>query len=280
MDGVDESQIQVKLETFGIEKFSQDGVNRNIHLVSKTHSFQILLFSKEHNLENASFLAELFYDGDSVEKLVQLSKSSPLSYKAIALSKEEALIEARIHVLSSQHQDSFFRIKITVKLDSEKICTVLTEAIRALSKTSLIPKLTGQSMVGQKRKSFISTPTTTTTSNDGDILNLIRELQEQQIQQRKALELLLQDRMVDNHDHFEFAFISLMKAFHNLSPEERSSKVQKVLLTAPSHLLHEFFQIFQRYENYTQVPKCETPILEFSENTNHLEDFYTALFAN
>jgi len=139
------------------------------------------------NFKQGTLTASLLYDCEP-RREVTLLRSSPIE-TVIHLSSngEEVTVEVRIHVLTSQHEDSLFRI--CVKYQEEEI---ISEPLKVISKADTVRK--------SKDKSPCSPSSTTsqTTTNKkkrnatdafGDTLYRIEQ---QQKEQQKIIDILYQ----------------------------------------------------------------------------------------
>lgn len=124
------------------ETVSKNGSNKKVFSVLKNQPFQLTLRLKSatpaFNFSNSSLVAILVYDVES-SKPVHFVRSSPLEYQTRVVDTDNNVsdtvtIDIRISALSSQHEDSFFKIKFTLKN-----LTVLSDAIRVVSKPAQLP---------------------------------------------------------------------------------------------------------------------------------------------
>eukprot|EP01098_Paradermamoeba_levis_P013330 TRINITY_DN605_c0_g1_i3.p1 TRINITY_DN605_c0_g1~~TRINITY_DN605_c0_g1_i3.p1 ORF type:complete len:165 (-),score=40.11 TRINITY_DN605_c0_g1_i3:42-536(-) len=104
----------IKQSTPKEEKYTKNGVVHFVNVVVKNSpfTFQVGLLGLL-NFHAIKLQTKLVYDGDE-EKEVDFVKTKPLECKLnIPPTGEYAYMELRIHVLSSQHEDFFFRVKVT-----------------------------------------------------------------------------------------------------------------------------------------------------------------------
>ncbi len=105
-----------------------------MHVVSKNLPFLIELGSTTINFQKARISARLHYDhvGDDQPKEVDYVKQPPMTYKTFVNDVgSRATVEIRILVLSSQHEDSNFVVKISVVDGNTNVGgEVLSEAMR------------------------------------------------------------------------------------------------------------------------------------------------------
>jgi len=108
------------------EKFTRNGIVRTVYVVIKNTPFQInlslmnnLIFNQLVDLNHFTLDVRLIYETDntSSEKEVDFVKVKPVEFKQTNNERaDQTVLEARIKVLTSQHEDMFFRAKI-VALD-------------------------------------------------------------------------------------------------------------------------------------------------------------------
>jgi len=134
-------------------------------------------------------MACLLYDCEP-RREVTLLRSSPLeTVTHLSSNGEEVTIETRIHVLTSQHEDSLFRICVKYQ-DVE----IVSDAVKVISKADTVKKA--------KDKTQSTSSTNTSTANKkkrsaseafGDTLYRIEQ---QQKEQQKVIDMLYQQNVL------------------------------------------------------------------------------------
>ncbi|EDR21936.1 hypothetical protein EDI_236800 [Entamoeba dispar SAW760] len=104
-----------------------------ILVVVKQCNFVLTVTSNTKVLEGAEICCELLYDSPEL-KPVSFINQPPIKYKALQASEHSLNVECKLNVLSSQHEDHFFRVKVTVLLEGKNIGDVLSSPIRSISK--------------------------------------------------------------------------------------------------------------------------------------------------
>lgn len=203
------------------EKFSKNGVQKNVHVVVKNNPFvlTIALLDKQLNFNEMSADIQLVYDCASLKE-VDFVKLKPMDFKAKANEEGDQLgIEIRIKVLTSQLEDMFFRVKVTL-VDSRthkeiSHLMVLSHPIRVVSKPDQVKKKI------KKRK---RAPT-------DNLMDTLHRIEVQQKEQQRLLKRLCvnpttTDAPGDNAgessqdlpvDGFHVAFTEFLAAFKQLS---------------------------------------------------------------
>lgn len=123
------------------EKISRNGQPYNIFVVVKNSPFQIICSIDDANrllnFNNCSFDVKLVYDMEN-EKEVAWVNTKPVECKpTINESGDQISFDAiKIKVLSSHHEDNFFRLKIEMwdPRDESQRMSVLSHPIKVISK--------------------------------------------------------------------------------------------------------------------------------------------------
>ncbi|KYQ89542.1 putative transcriptional regulator [Tieghemostelium lacteum] len=128
------------------EKFSKNGVQKNVHVVVKNNPFLLIvnLLDPSLNFHQLSPEVHLVYDSESLKE-VDSATVKPLEYKTRSNEEgNELTIELRIKVLSSQLEDMLFRAKVKIidPRTRKEIpgLFVITHPIRVVSKPDQVKK--------------------------------------------------------------------------------------------------------------------------------------------
>ncbi|GAM24467.1 hypothetical protein SAMD00019534_076420 [Acytostelium subglobosum LB1] len=260
------------------EKVTMNGIPKNIRVVIKNSPFNVQLKLKKHDvdLNNVAFEATLLYDNDEEpleEKEVDFVKNKPVEYKATPNDTGDTVTcEVRIKVLTSQHEDMFFRVKIAGHEPVSKQIIpnlfAITHPIKVISKPEQLKK-----KQPQKKRSW----------ND-ILLDSVAKIQMQQSEQQRLIEKLIDHNFkqtmvahsmlstnggmsatnfpaltLNGHTtststtttttltapngnnltlqqkmEFEDAFKQMMSAYIHLDPRQRAEKVRRVFRNASS----------------------------------------------
>jgi hypothetical protein len=129
------------------ERVTRNGIQRDIHVVIKNSPFAVQIAVSrncEIDLNHIAFEASLLYDTDG-EKGVDFVKLKPIEYKCIPNEAgDQVSVELRIKVLTSQHEDMFFKVKIQGQdpVSKQEIpnLKVITSPIKVISKPEQLKK--------------------------------------------------------------------------------------------------------------------------------------------
>ncbi len=222
--------------------WSKNDIQKKVHCVAKNIPFVIEVGSSSIDFNNKTrIVAKLLYDSNEDDfKPVDYVKQEPMTFRVFG-AEHKVTIEFRLFCLSSQHEDSCFRIKIGVTSpQTTQPLEVMSEPIRVVSKVSQIqrekarntPRTTqntpnspssSQQLSGTKRAAP-SSPT-----NDV-IQDTLQRLEDQQREQRALIEQLIrQQQPCEQSVDFESAFFNFLTAFRSIPCEDRPSKVLKVM---------------------------------------------------
>lgn len=248
-------------DSLGKEMYSRNEVQKEIHVVSKNLPFVIHVGSDSINLHNARLYAKLFYDSDidTNFKEVDHVKQEPMTYKCfVNLSGDSATLEFRVFVLTSQHEDSLFRVKIGVYSLQGVPLELFSEPFKVVSKPSLVgkerrgkrsaataviqPTSPVSSPSSSPNEAPVSSVSGTKRNADQMLVETLQRLEDEQRQQRRIIEQLLTAnknikpaQMPDVEDSsFEVAFQQFLNAYAKVPFTERASKLRKVMSDATS----------------------------------------------
>jgi hypothetical protein len=260
-----------------------NGKEYQYFVVVKNVPFIIVISSKGDtpvNFKKNTISASLLYDCDP-RKEVSLIRSTPLEYVThISSNGEEITIEARIHVLTSQQEDSLFRV--CVSFNGQE---VTSEPLKVISKADNVRK--------PKNSSSPSSSTTPSvkkkrTANDA-FGETLQRIEQQQQEQRKLIDLLCQQNQLlmnklkqvdtdnvvptpssnppsptDTCSDIETAFSSFINCYASLSPVERPHKVRALQKT-----VHQSKTLIVEFTNnfLTQQPTLLDEVLGIDSET-------------
>jgi hypothetical protein len=162
---------------------AKNGIPRDVHVVVKNTPFNVHLafvsnYAKSLNeridFSRCTVSVDVHYDSDvpMEGKKVSLLTSKPCEYRVHLSDKkiDETILEVRMKVLTSQHEDMLFRLHITVadEVHKQNYLTA-SAAIKVVSKPDQVRRINGEK--GKKR-----------THSDvlGEVLERIEQRQQQQ----------------------------------------------------------------------------------------------------
>jgi len=308
--------VLLKQTDQGEEKFTKNGIIQTAHVVIKNTPFMFqlglmnnVLFSHVFNFNQFTLEAKLLYDTEG-EKEVDFVKVKPLEFKThLSERGEQCTMEARIKVLSSQHEDLFFRIKV-IALDArtgQEFCPslfVLSQPIKVISKPEKVIKSNSQ-----KKRNFTDM-----------LLETVQKLEKQQKEQQQHITKLfeMQKQNVNKvqkkeevvvqpvpfvpkevkkaDDEFEQCFKKLLESCSALPNDEKITRIRKVVrnLSPSDHeSLHQLLDMvgseglqreregvvvsvdFSDQDLGTDHPhRCECKNCHYKDELLRIDDFY------
>lgn len=235
------------------EKISKNGQPYHIFVVVKNSPFQItcsLSDNKQFNFNNCSFDIRLVYDMEA-EKEVAWVNTKPVDCKPSINDAGDLIhFEAiKIKVLSSHHEDNFFRVKIEIWDPSQESLrlTALSHPIKVISKPLKHrskkvkePQYFGYQETPQRiKRSFSEIHEDRSQPVDNVLMYKLDALMEEQRKMKEELYLLRKnlvtpsDTPVDN-----------MKRMHGVQSEESESGKLECMIKTNFHFKeHSYFKI-------------------------------------
>lgn len=252
-------------DALGKEQYSKNEVQKEVCVVAKNLPF-LMEVGSSLSLHDLKLYARLYYDNDYVLdfselKPVDFVNQEPLKYRTFVSDQgDKATVELRIFVLSSQHEDSLFRVKIGMVDTSSNTTYEITSApIKCLSKPSLVnkkPKIGGRKSTSpSKEKSsagddsgssdtspiFPTMRSVASPSSNDPVLSALARLEQQQRDQQKLIEKLVADKQQPavwsspvaipdpEGTDFEMQFHKLLALFNKIPAESRAAKMRRVI---------------------------------------------------
>jgi len=255
------------------EIISKNGVQKTVHIVVKSSPFHLQMGLANPNtckvdFNQIAFDAQLIYDCDG-DKEVDFVKVKPLEFKSTPSENGQILdTELRIKVLTSQHEDMLFKIRIAGSnpITREEIpgLAVISSPIKVISKPEQLKK-----RQPNKKRSLTEM-----------LVETINRIERKQEDQQKLIERLIQQQSeqtavalekkqkIDNNNftysweelsfntphqqtqtqtqtqtnipqnnnkekavvvEFEDSFTNLVKAYNFMKPEEKSETIRKII---------------------------------------------------
>jgi len=249
--------VLLKQTDQGDEKFTKNGIVQTAHVVIKNTPFMLqlgllnnVLFNHVFNFNQFTLEAKLLYDTEG-EKEVDFVKVKPLDFKThLSERGEQCTMEARIKVLSSQHEDLFFRIKV-IALDArtgQEFCPslfVLSQPIKVISKPEKVIKSNSQ-----KKRNFTDM-----------LLETVQKLEKQQKEQQQQITKLFE----------------LQKQITTTKPQKKEEAPAPVPATVPSSTALPPAKEAKKCGEFTTK---DNSCLDFEQAFKKLIDSYTSLPAD
>jgi len=302
-----------KQESLATDKFTKNGRTVDLHIVAKNIAFVIHVASS-FDLNSSPLTAKLVYDFDRVEdeKDVEALKCAPLEHTAhVDETGHKAAVEAKIGVLSSQHEGAYFRVKFSaVDPITQVVLEEFSQPIKVISKRNQVKKMMERKQIPKNLELSsailpISASSSTNivgtkrpASSDPVVSEVLLRMEQQQREQLQLLQQLVQaqnsssssskdaqpiKQRVDIPDpddiDFETAFTTFLKAYTKIPQEERSTKIRKVLKKTSNtnnlENLSEFIGIYSgsQTNNSDSVKTCQCQDCPHKE-FSRLDTFY------
>jgi hypothetical protein len=287
-----------KQDALLVEKFAQNGIWKELHTVAKGMPFVLEIRGEDINMTRVKFDAKLVYDLRSEEdteeeKFVDFVKHEPLEHRThISSDGTSATIECRIKVLSSQHDNMFFRIKVmATDVENGLVAVVTSHPIKVVSKANTVKRkqaaaASGQPMPKKERvsTSMPVTPPSPVTTGQEQILDSLARLEQQSQESQQMLKRLLScnhqfssplelplegdqaqfafssSAPVPMGEDFDAAFRAFITSFNRIPPTQKAHKVRKALANvsaADEASLNEFVDLVLA-ENITTRRQAST----------------------
>jgi len=135
-------QIICEMSIGMMKSLCRNGVLKDVHVVTKTLPFTIEV-SFPLSLHQCKLEASLYYDYE-IPKLVTSAISDPMLAKIyVNETGNRATIECRLQVLTSQHNEALFKVKVVASslMEPDTIFELFSSPIWVVSKTSQASKL-------------------------------------------------------------------------------------------------------------------------------------------
>jgi len=256
------------------EVVSKNGIHKTLHTVVKNSPYHLQIGGiqgQKIDFSKIAFEAFLLYDTDGL-KDVDFVKVKPMEFKSAPAENGQYLdAELRIKVLTSQHEDMLFRVRIQGHnpLTQEEIpgMCVLTPSIKVISKPEQLKK---------------KQPTKKRSLTDM-LVETVSRIEKKQEEQQKLIERMMQQQTeqttissstisfdkkqkvdeplwnitelqvesdkpssLDKQD-FEDAFATLIKSYNAMQPEEKPETIRRLIRnssTMETERLSEMLDLF------------------------------------
>jgi len=269
------------------EIISKNGIQKTVHIVVKSSPFHLQLGLANPNtckvdFNQIAFDAQLIYDCDG-DKEVDFVKVKPMEFKSTPSENGQILdAELRIKVLTSQHEDMLFKIRIAGAnpITREEIpgLAVMSSPIKVISKPEQLKKRQPNKKRGLTEM-LVETITRIERKQEDQQKLIEKLIQQQSDQTAVALEkkqkidnnnfaysweelsfatphqtqtqsTMQQNNNKDNKTvvvEFEDSFVNLVKAYNYMKPEEKSETIRKIIRnssTRDTERLSELLDLF------------------------------------
>jgi len=291
MQSTSPSLVLTKQTSVSEDKVTLRGKTYSVFFVVKNSPFQITVALKNWpvSLKLLAFDLTLIYDlpeekafgspqGSGVSKEVVYVSTKPVDYKSIINDVgDEISFDAKISALSSQHEDSFFRLKISVwdpnpNSPNPLHLTTLSHSIKVISKPINTRKNTAKKSDQPRRRSSAKNSTVLEKSppySDTAVLQsqTNEKLDKLEIQQQQTLQLLHQilSRTIPGESSVNLSQSNSPSIESPIDPfpETRPTKRIKMEYPSPDYSMDQ--------KNYRGQYECSSLVSEFDRL------FYTML---
>eukprot|EP01089_Gocevia_fonbrunei_P004217 TRINITY_DN1422_c0_g1_i4.p1 TRINITY_DN1422_c0_g1~~TRINITY_DN1422_c0_g1_i4.p1 ORF type:complete len:341 (-),score=65.72 TRINITY_DN1422_c0_g1_i4:354-1376(-) len=254
-------------ESLEQEIVSKNGIQKNVHAVIKNQPFKMIIDLEEANahlnFRLCSLGATLVYDTEKA-KAVDFVRKNPLEYETTIAENQLGIaatvtVLMRLSVLSSQHEDMFFRVRFNLKCDKLNLC-VLSDPIKVVSKPAQLKKnkeprkrkrtpndsinetlarietqqREQQALISSLVQSIKSNPTQSLINNSADLPNKRLKL--------AKTEKDSEDTSIDFEQHLK----GLIQAFNFIPLEQRHQIIRNVMTNCSS----------ENHERLSEVIDC------------------------
>lgn len=291
------------------ERVSFNGLQKTVHVVVKNAPFTIQLgltsnifMGQVLDLNNFTYDCVLLYDTDVCEKGVDYVKVKPVEFKAtVNEAGDQVSLECRIKVLTSHHENNFFRVKI-ILLDPTSgqsyhpALITYSEPVRVISKPEQLKK---KQPANKKR-----------TAND-ILVETITRIEQQQAEQQRLIERLLakkaekaaaaqvvapapeipklpERKECEPGSEFEMAFRQFFEVYNCLPQEEKPVKIRKLVRNSAARdteRISEFLDLFmteglQRglkndlFSSGSSLSGCKCTSCPYQKELERIDEFY------
>lgn len=226
------------------EKFAADGIQKNVHIVVKNTPFllDVSLSGNKHkgkfvDFNQAVVEATLTYDCED-NKTVDFVRVKPLEYKSTVNDRADVTsIELKIKVLSSQLEDSLFRIRLALKDLQTK-----AEISGVIAYSQPIKVVSKPEQVRKRQQRALGKPIPKKRTFNDVIKESLQRIEQQQKMHQDILTSLVE---VVNTDFsaasnkkqkaastFEDSFRNLLCNYETLTTEERAERIRRIIRTS------------------------------------------------
>jgi hypothetical protein len=288
-----------KQESLASDKFAKNGKNKVLHIVAKNIPF-VLHVASSVSLNQHPLHAKLYYDWDSEldVKEVDTLKSSPIEYTSHVNSTAlKSVVELRLGVLSSQHEQAYFRIKL-----STSVAETWSQPIKVISKRNQVRKMLAKNEIAPCNVNMSALPVPKRTATDSIAETLVR-LEQQQQEQALLLRQLVSSSSKNSNDSssnfqpittqyvipdpseadFTTAFAAFLRSFKSIPVEDRPSKIRKAIFTLNDNDAQELGEFVGCYHTEMALASMDSvsftsqnssPVVEEGDDNNTFDGFY------
>jgi hypothetical protein len=315
--------VLLRQNSLTVEQIYKNGISKKVHVVVKNHPFLVQIGLAVPNWQGQRIdfhrfpvEARLVYDCDG-GKEVGFVKMKPIEFKTNVNDRgDQVTVEIRPKVLTSQLEDSLFRVKI-VATDPVKplsVYSVLSESIRVVSKPEQVKKKAAKETPSpnapKPRKE--DTPKKPIEELLADHLARIESNVNQQdvllsilsskspsplpaVEERKVPEKRkYEDVVAEPVSPFEQSVMDFLEAFNRLDEFEKPMKLRKMVKNAHAGDIDLFTEMLEKFATESAVKQnepaqpskghngtgCQCDGCPHKEELLRIDEFYNRLLTN
>ena len=254
-----------KQDSLESHPFCDNGLKKTLHYVLKNNPFEIMLESQGIDISSYNLQATLLYDNFEDKSVSWVPGKEPFTYRGTKIDSSKIKLDVSIAVLSSQHQDSNFKLKIELLDSLSKPLpgyTIYSDCIQVISKLAVLNNKKNQT--GSKKRKNNSTSSSTSviqklTCLDEKLDRILKEINTDNasvsLKKRfRPLEFDFPPRTCQ--PSFETAYFDLCNAFVMLPEQQRAAKIRKCLQNDPvmfAQLASAFTQVQQNMDHNSSI---------------------------
>jgi len=290
------------------EIVTKNGEQKDVHIIVKNTPYQLRVGSAfgapRVDFNKIVFEAFLLYDSDGLKEEVDYVKNKPVEFRCSPTDHGEILdVELRIKVLSSQHQDSLFKVKIQGYNPSTReelpSLVAFTPSLKVISKPEQLKHKQLQqtsyhnnNSTQQNNTTASTTPPNTKKRNSNELMaSTISRIEQKQHEQQRLIQRILQQQsehaqhlqkrqkleeahiweVVEQKQNsekkvktFEDAFVNLIKAFSGMIADEKPETIRRVVRNTSSRDTEKLSEFLE----FAYTERQNEPLLAASTRKN------------
>lgn len=279
----------IKHKAHAEEVVSKNGIQKTLHTIVKNSPYHLQIGpvnGQKVDFTKIAFEAFLLYDTEGMKE-VDYVKVKPMDFKSSPIENGHFLdVELRIKVLTSQHEDMLFRVRIQGynPITREEIhgMTLLTPSIKVISKPEQLKK-----KQPSKKRSLTDMLVETVSrieKKQEEQQRLIERMMQQQTEQANSIEKKqkvedlwplaenssISGKLVEKQvSDFDEALLTLVKSYNAIQSQEKKESVSRMLRESSekdTERLSELIEIFWTEGLHKESPFSKRPKLHPSTN--------------
>jgi len=254
------------------EVISKNGIQKNLHIIVKNSPYHLHIGSTglpRVDFSKVAFEAYLLYDCEGLKE-VDYVKVKPMDFKSTPSDNGQQLdVELRIKVLTSQHEDMLFKVKIQgynpATREELPNLTLFTPSIRVISKPEQIKAKREPSKKRSMTEVLVATVARIEKKQEEQqqLIERLCSVQPEQAQKRHKCDFtqMMWETIPIHHPEekkelsFEESFVDLLHAFNMMKAEEKPETIRKVVRNSSSRETEKLSEVLDLlYEGMQKEP--------------------------